>query len=378
MTSFEQLKAQLQGDSCALSTPCYIYSVSDVQRNYEDLKAALGTQLIYSFKANSNLDLIVRCGHIFTDGIELASQGELNLLATGEAPRYINNPSADKNFFRAAIASKARIIIDHPDQVEILAEFVGKRPIQPLVLRLNHCLLKEFDTRLNFRDNHFGMDWEGVQAAVQRCNELELDIAGVHLFTGSYQFEKYAMATAQASLHCVERLQQLLRYKLSFFNLGGGFDSSWRDSDFDFGQYRQLLSEFPEHITLAHESGRGIMASAGYFVSQVRYLKHIDERHYAVCDGGMAQNFLLAQTENTFRRYTTPIHVARDTEDTGPEKHYLVVGTSCNKDDVIGQLDTNGLKEGDYLVFEHCGAYNASYTVAPFLNLPKANTYIME
>jgi diaminopimelate decarboxylase len=377
MTSFEQLKSQLQGDSCTLSTPCYVYSVTDVQRNYEALKAALGTQLIYSFKANSNLDLIVRCGHLFTDGIELASQGELNLLATGDAPRYINNPSADKNFYRAAIASKAHIIIDHPAQIEMLAEFIGKRPIQPLILRLNHCVLQEFDSQLAFRDNHFGMDWPAVESAIQRCQQLGLDIKGAHLFTGSYQFERHAMATAQAALQCIERLQQRLSGPIEFFNLGGGFDGHWQDSDFDFARYRQLLAEFPEHVTLAHESGRGIMASAGYFVTQVRYVKQVQQQHYAICDGGMAQNFLLAQTENTFRRYAQPQHVTRE-ETSGDACDYLLAGTSCNKDDIIGKLTATTIASGDYLVFDHCGAYNASYTVAPFLSLPQAQTYIME
>ncbi|ASP37672.1 amino acid decarboxylase [Bacterioplanes sanyensis] len=377
MQSIERLKPMLQEEPCALSTPCYVYSVSAVERNFKALKQALGTQLIYSFKANSNLELMVRCGHIFTDGIELASQGELGLMATGKAPRYINNPSADKNFLRAAIASKAQIIIDHPAQLEVMKDFVGKRPIAPLILRLNPCVLSDYDPQPSLRANHFGMDWPLLQQAINRCQQLQLEVGGVHLFTGSYQFERHAISTAQAALQCVERIQQLLDGPLNFLNLGGGFDEHWQQNDFDFEQYRHLLAEFPSHVTLAHESGRGIMASAGHFVTKVRYTKTIEDRHYAICDGGMAQNFLLAQTENTFRRYAQPT-VVHNTTPAGHTGTWLLAGTSCNKDDLIGQLNDASIGVGDFAIFADCGAYNASYTVSPFLNLPTANTYIVE
>ena len=115
-----------------IETPCYLYSVSQVAENFSQLKSALGTELIYSMKANNNIDLLMRCAHHLTGGIEIASIGELNLVAGGTSEKYINNPSADKKFLRAAVASRSTIIIDNLTQLTSLIEFVGKRPLKPI------------------------------------------------------------------------------------------------------------------------------------------------------------------------------------------------------------------------------------------------------
>jgi diaminopimelate decarboxylase len=382
----EKLKALVAKDRKKYSTPCFVYSVSQFERNYQELKEALGTQLIYSMKSNSCLDLIVRCGHVFEDGIEIASIGELNSLASGDGPRYINNPSADRNFIRAAIASKCTLVVDNLAQLALVAQFVGKRPIKPIMIRLNHETLSEFSPQsARIKPNHFGMDWQDTQKALEICQASDIQVAGFHVFKGSQSFPTCAMDTVTASQKIIEAFEKTLGYAISKVNLGGGFDANWREYDFDFEQYRSLLNELPKHIQILHESGRGIAASAGYYLTQVRYVKSVNEQHYAICDGGMAQNFLLANTETPFRRYETPIIIAENTGepasdnlDSPQESSCFLVGTSCNKDDVIGVVKTHIPQPGDLALFENCGAYNANYTVSPFLTLPPAQAYLVE
>ncbi|WP_444930791.1 PLP-dependent decarboxylase [Microbulbifer sp. SSSA002] len=377
----DALIRQLGEKSKQLSTPCYIYSVKAVQDNYRDLKEALGTGLIYSLKANSCLDLILRCGHIFADGIEIASIGELNLLPKGESPRFINNPSADKSFIRAAIASKCHLIIDNLSQLPLIEEVKARRAVNPVVLRLNPTILAHFDSQLKgLRKDHFGLDWEGCLEALAFCKKHDIPVSGFHLFRGSYSFTKGAFDTARVALQVVGEFEEQLGYPLSLVNLGGGFDPNWREQGFDFEQYRNLMSEFPAHISIVHESGRAIMGSAGYFVTEVRYIKSIDGDKYAVCDGGMAQNFLLAKTESTFKRFQQPLILrnAIPLDESGDGQKVLLVGTSCNKEDVIGEVNNIDLQVGDLALFDGCGAYNASYTVAPFLKLPAPTSYLVE
>ncbi|WP_445356198.1 PLP-dependent decarboxylase [Microbulbifer sp. EKSA008] len=377
----DALVQQLGQNKKQLSTPCYIYSVKTAHDNYKQLKEALGTGLIYSLKANSCLDLILRCGHIFEDGIEIASIGELNLLPKGNSPRFVNNPSADKAFIRAAIASKCHLIIDNLNQLALVEELKARRPVNPVVLRLNPSILSHFDrNQKGLRKDHFGFDWNGCLEALDFCKKHEIPVLGFHLFRGSYSFNKGAFDTAKVALQVVYEFEEILGYPLSLANLGGGFDPNWREQEFDFEQYRNLIAEFPDHIKVVHESGRAIMGSAGYFVTEVRYKKSINGDKYAVCDGGMAQNFLLAKTESTFKRFQQP-HVLRNgTPIKGNDEgqKVLLVGTSCNKEDVIGEVNNIDLREGDLVIFDGCGAYNASYTVAPFLKLPAPNSYLVE
>jgi diaminopimelate decarboxylase len=375
----QQITTLLNENQRQIETPCYLYSVSQVAENFAQLKSALGTELIYSMKANNNIDLLMRCSHHLTGGIEIASIGELNLVAGGNSEKYINNPSADKKFLRAAVASRSTIIIDNLTQLTSLIEFIGKRPLKPILLRLNSCVLKQFNPAIKkIRADQFGMDWDTACQAIELCTAHNILLSGFHLFNGSYQFTSNAVETAIAAKSIIEAIEERYPHPLSFVNLGGGFSENWQQSDFDFVAYRDILASFQKHIILAHETGRGLMASAGYFATRVRYLKHIEQQLYAICDGGINQNFLLAQTENSFRKFKTPM-LWSPTPQTDKQS-CIYVGSSCSKDDVTGKQDAhqNSPQVGDICIYDNCGAYNASYTLSPFLKLPSAKTYIIE
>ncbi|MEN3809230.1 hypothetical protein ABD440_02170 [Chromobacterium piscinae] len=112
-----------------VKTPGYVFDPSIALARYRRLRELLDTGLIVSLKANSNLELLIRCGHGFVDGVELASLGELDL-AVGRiaATKYVNNPSMDETFMRAALASRCVFIIDSLGQAERLAGLMGKQP----------------------------------------------------------------------------------------------------------------------------------------------------------------------------------------------------------------------------------------------------------
>lgn len=377
---YEKIQPFLAENASQFSTPCYVYSVSAVEESYNAMKDALGTKVIYSVKSNANTDLMIRTAHILTDGAEVASIQELHLVASDSCEKFVNNPSADKNFLRAAIASKANIILDSLPQIKLVAEISGgKRPIRGVLLRLNSVVLNRFNPEHpKVREDQFGMDWDTAKEAIALCKEYNLPLKGFHVFKGSYSFEKTAFPTVDSAKAIIAEMESLWGQPLSFANLGGGFGEEWRNSHFDFAAYREKLKEIPAHIELAHESGRGLMSKVGFFLTRVRYVKSIESKNYAICDGGIAQSFLLAQTENTFRKLKAPtLFQAEPSTEMGS---CSFVGSSCSKDDVIGrQGDDAPLPQvGDICVYSNCGAYNASYTVSPFLLLPAPKTYIID
>ena len=375
----QQIVQMLEQNPAEISTPCYFYSISKLKQNFEALKAALGTQVILSVKANSNTDLLVRCTNFINDGFEVASIRELQTIVGGDRIRYVNNPSADKKFLRAAVSGKARLIIDNIAQLKIVAELAEKRAPAGIILRLNPVVLKQFnDSHPKVRPDQFGMDWDSVCIAIDMCKAKNLPLMGFHLFKGSYSFERSAMATLDSVKVIIAEMEKRYGQPLSFANLGGGFGERWQEAEFDYTAYREKLAELPQHITLAHESGRGLMASIGHFAVRVRYVKQIENEYYAICDGGIAQNFLLAQTENTLRKLRTPTLWQPQPSDKKAACKF--VGSSCSKDDVIGKQSEDHVlpQPGDICIFDFCGAYNASYTLAPFLQLPAATTYIVE
>lgn len=379
----EKIQRVLRDDQNTFQTPCYVYDMETLQRNYAELRDTLGTGLVVSMKANPQVDMLLRLG-ANANGIEAASLVELNMLIkTNGAQLFVNNPHMDRNLIRAGLGAKGRFIVDNLAQLHAIHEHGANRNIEPVLLRLNLSALKRFKPDIGkFRSDHFGMDWDDACTAVDyiRTHSDKLKLGGLHLFSGSYTFNRAALDVAAAAPQMVAEIEARYGDKLTMLNLGGGFSDNWRNEDFDFSTYRQRLAELPSHLTLLHESGRGIFGSAGAFLTRVSNNKSIEQQHYTICDGGIAQNFLLCQTENQFRKPRAP-HIFRPQGETpdAPQVAPLFVGSSCNRDDVIGQSAAPIAQPqiGDICIFDRCGAYNATYTVSKFLGLPEPHIYVI-
>ena len=366
----------LTGERTDITTPAYIYSVEQVGENYKDLKEALGTALVVSVKANHCPELLARAAAYFEDGCEVASLGELRLRAGSRQKVYINTPAYTTKMVEVASRYNAVFIIDHIAQLDILIEVRKKQALNsPVLLRINlDAAIKGDDTPLR---DHFGMDPRTLLEAAGRARDAGIKVAGLHVFSGSNGF----IGKAVGCVDVVDRLHgavsEALGYPLEVLNLGGGIPADWRDKDIDFAGYRQSLEKLKAKSSVIHEAGRAIYGSAGYFVTEVASIKSIGNRHFVVCDGGMAQNFLLAKTEHVIRKYDRPTVVGARSGDV--RKNYTFVGTTCNRDDVIGEIKDSPLdiKQGNKIVFGQCGAYNAVYTVNNFLALKPFTEYII-
>ena len=360
-----------------LRTPAYVYSVDEVARRIRALKAALGTSVVISFKACPNYDIVSRLPADCLDGVELASRGELHCFA-GHKPRhfYVNTPALDASLARAAIGSQASLMIDAPHQLHLVDKQRGKRTVGPVGLRLSNRLIQRFSPEAPaLRPDQFGMDMDTLAEALALARDLRIDVDGLHLFAGPHTFGRAARYVVTALKQVIAFVEERLGHPLHWVSLGGGLEEHWASKGHDFEAYRKALGKLPAHIEKVHEFGRAIFASAGVFVAKVIAAKSIEGQHYAVCDGGMAQAFLLAQTENTFRKYRRP-RVANRTAEPLPEgRKTIVVGSSCSRDDVIGETPQS-LKVGDLLVFESCGAYHRTYSMNSFLNLGEATSYV--
>ena len=142
--------ALLRGAMAAdLHTPSYLFRPDKVLESHARLKAALGTGLVVSLKANPNLDLFIRTGHAFADGVEVASIKELDVVVGRlKGPKFVNNPSLDAEFIRAAKAAKATFIVDNPAQWDLLDAHGALEREPQLLLRLNAAAFERYRARL--------------------------------------------------------------------------------------------------------------------------------------------------------------------------------------------------------------------------------------
>jgi diaminopimelate decarboxylase len=371
--------AQLLADLASqdFETPCYVFDPAAVTANYRRLKDALGTRLIVSIKANPELSLLLRCMHAFGDGLEFASLGELNLaMGRTSAPKFVNNPSMDLQFLRAAIAARATIVVDGLDHARRLLQAKGARSVGAVVLRLNVASL--LGAQAGRGGDHFGMDVATACEAVRLLAAAGVEVGGVHLFGGSGQFAARHLKVLEALPTALAAIETAVGAPLAFVNLGGGFERDWSEQDIDFAGYRCRLEPL-RHYDLAHESGRAIFQSAGWFVTRVNSVKRLNGTAYAVCDGGISQAFLLCQTERFSRQLQAPAIVRAPGAEPAIAFPGTIafVGSSCSHADVIGALPPASplAAVGDLCCFDNCGAY-ATYSPTGFLTAKPARIYL--
>ncbi len=373
-----------------LKTPCYIFDPQVVLARREALRAALGTSLIVSLKANSDPDLFLRCGHAFTDGVELASIGELDtVVGRGKIPKYVNNPAMSDEFMRAGLASRCHFILDNLDAIQRFVSLSKGRAPGDVLLRMNAGALAGASARSEWHD-HFGMTPRDAFRGAEILAAAGIRVTGLHVFAGSYAFRSVDDARgghdsadlALALARFADELAHPAGQPLSFLNLGGGFSEKGHLRA-TFEQYRARIAPLAQRFTVAHESGRAIFADAGTFVARVVAVKQARDRIIAVCDGGMSHNFLLARTESVVKSWQAPRLVRGPSSEpraAGGGMAISFVGSTCSRADVIGHVSkaAEAPAVGDLAVFDRCGAYNRTYTVTGFLSHEPAHVYIRQ
>lgn len=368
-----------------LETPCYLFDPDTVMADLQELRERLGTGVVVSVKASPVLDLLVRCNPAFGDGIEIASMGELNLtIGRLSVPRFVNTPALDPTLVAAALACKATLVADSPAQVAMIESAAQKlvaqgRAPQGILLRINAAALLG---RGGPAADHFGMDLATLRGELARLavTGSAVRVIGLHVFAGSLSFATQAADLVQRLAGLVAELRGVAPLELAL--VGAGLPPDWRESGLDFTAYRRALGDLQGQVRVLHEAGRSVFSRAGSFVTRVVGTKDLQGESVLVCDGGMAHCFALAQTEQFVKRRREPrllkataMAPTADAAD-APLRSHTVVGNSCNRADVIGQLQAAGTPApGDLLLFEHCGAYH-SYSPTGFLNLRPARRYI--
>lgn len=246
-----------------------------------------------------------------------------------------------------------------------------------MTLRLSNKLIAAYspDTP-RLRDDQFGMDMALVAEAIDKARALDLRIEGLHLYAGPHTFAKAARHVAAAMQKILPEVESLLGHRLSVLNLGGGLEENWQDRGHDFDGYRAAIAPLQAEYEILHEFGRAIFTDCGIFATRVLQVKQVCGQRYAVCDGGMAQAFLLAQTENMMRKYRTPTIWGREARDLPEGEKTIVTGSTCSRDDVIGHIPQE-VEEGDLLIFHDCGAYTRTYSMNNFLQLGEATSYVL-
>lgn len=371
-------------------TPFYLYDAGLVIDRIARVRAALGTEVSYSIKANPSLALCQVIAREAGTGAEVASAGELVVaLEAGFAPSDIvfAGPGKTDDELRRLVA--AGILADNVEslaEIDRLAGIAGAAAPVGVSLRLNPAnQLMGSQMRMGGAASQFGIDEADLEAAVERVRSHdELTLRGIHVYTATQVFEAEPLLE-----HCRTILGLGLRTAeawggpLEVIDFGGGFGVPYfeKDRELDleaFGRgFRALLEEQRADPRLAgcrflFELGRYLVAEAGVYVTRVIDTKVTRGREFVVADGGM--NHHLTATGNmgqVFRKAFPLVNLSRLGGEPAATRPVTVTGPLCTPLDTFGtDVELADPRVGDLIGVMDSGAYGYSASNLGFLSHP--------
>ncbi len=380
MTAFAYHNGQLCADSVLLTeiakrfgTPCYVYSRSAIEQQWQALDSALAVQkhlICYAVKANSNLavlSVLARLG----SGFDIVSVGELErvLKAGGDAAKIVfsgvgKKASEMQRALEVGIKCFNVESLAELDRLNNVAGVLGK--IAPVSLRVNPDVDAETHPYIatGLKENKFGISFEDAITGYDKAAAMaHLNVVGIDCHIGSQIISMAPFIDALDRLMGLVQKIEAAGMTLQHIDIGGGLGIQYQhETPPTMQEYADKVCErfAASAYELILEPGRSIVGNAGVLLTQVEYLKETPDRNFAIVDAAM--NDLLRPSLYSAWHEILPL-VEQQTE---AEKQYDIVGPVCETGDFLGKERPLTLEQGDLLAVCSAGAYG--FTMASTYN----------
>lgn len=281
-------------------TPCYVYSRAALTDSYNQFANALRKRdhlICYAVKANSNLailNIFARLGA----GFDIVSGGELQrVLAAGGDARKVVFSGVGKSIAEMRMALEADILcfnVESAAELERLNEVAGSLgKVAPVSLRVNPDVDAKTHPYIStgLRQNKFGVAYGDALALYRKARALpHLHIAGVDCHIGSQLTEIGPFIAATEKVLALVDALAGEGIRLEHIDLGGGLGIRYNDeappaiADY-VAALLGALDGRGEKLIL--EPGRVLVGNAGVLLTRVEYLKHGEEKNFAIVDAAM-------------------------------------------------------------------------------------------
>jgi diaminopimelate decarboxylase len=373
MTPFSYRNGELHAEMVPLSriaaefgTPCYVYSRAELTRAWRDFDAAFAGRdhlLCYAVKANPNLGVLnvfARLG----SGFDIVSGGELaRVIAAGGDPRKVVFSGVGKTANEMRQALQAGILcfnVESAPELELLSRIAGEMgKTAPVSLRVN----PDVDAKTHpyiatgLKENKFGVAYTDAPAVYRRARELpHLRIEGVDCHIGSQLTEVTPFVAAMERVLALVDALADDGIAVHHIDLGGGLGIRYHDeTPPPIAEYARAVIETlgnrPQKLLF--EPGRLLTGNAGVLLTEVLYLKHGQERNFAIVDAAM--NDLMRPALYEAWHDVLPL---RSTPPGG--RVYDIVGPVCESGDFLARDRQLAVNAGDLIAIASAGAYGMS------------------
>jgi diaminopimelate decarboxylase len=229
----------------------------------------------------------------------------------------------------------------------------------------------------------FGFDEEELDNVVDAlCSRPNLDLCGVHLFTGT-QILDPAILLSQWShaLTLARRLSDRIGQPIASIDLGGGLGIPYfsGDAGLDLSQITLKVSALSRQVRsderlcaarIVIEPGRYLVGPCGIYVARIRAVKVSRGSRFLITDGGMHHHLAASGNLGQIVKRDFPI-VAPAWMDSVDLSPCIIVGPLCTPLDTLArQVSLPDLKAGDLIAILQSGAYGLTASPMEFLSHP--------
>jgi diaminopimelate decarboxylase len=347
-------------------TPCYVYSHRALEETYRQFAEALAGRehlVCYAVKANSNLAVLHLLAQLGA-GFDIVSGGELQrvLAAGGDAGKVVfSGVGKTAAEMRQAVESGILCFnVESAAELERLNEVAGQMgATAPVSLRVNPDVDAKTHPYIStgLKQNKFGVAYTEAFDLYRKAAAMpHLLVTGMDCHIGSQLTEiSPFIAATEKVLALVDRLASE-GIRLEHLDLGGGlgicYDDETPPAIADYaGALLQVLQGRSEKLVI--EPGRALVGNAGVLLTRVEYLKHGEEKNFAVVDAAM-NDLMRPALYDAYHR----IQPVRQ-NDVAPQQ-YEVVGPVCETGDFLGHARELAIVPNDLLAVMSAGAYGMS------------------
>jgi diaminopimelate decarboxylase len=347
-------------------TPCYVYSRAALTSAWRDFDAAFAGRdhlLCYAVKANPNigvLNVFARLG----SGFDIVSGGELaRVIAAGGDPGKVVFSGVGKTAAEMRAALQAGILcfnVESAPELELLNRVAREMDlIAPVSLRVN----PDVDAKTHpyiatgLKENKFGVAYDDALTVYRRARELpHLRIEGVDCHIGSQLTEVTPFVAALERVLALVDALAAEGIAVHHIDLGGGLGIRYHD------ETPPPVTEYAKSVIktlgsrkykLLFEPGRLLTGNAGVLLSEVLFLKHGQDRNFAVVDAAM--NDLMRPALYEAWHDVLPLCATP-----AGGRVYDIVGPVCESGDFLARDRQLSVNAGDLIAIASAGAYGMS------------------
>lgn len=384
---------ELENIAANCKAPMYIFDSDIVTDTVEMFRRNLNTaskadiNLCYAMKANPFLVSIM---NELTDRIEVCSMGEFRICRNKEI-------TPEKLLISG-------VMKDRQDIYEIL-DCYGERCLYTAESLMQYSYFKEWckankkavNVYLRLTSgNQFGMDKQTIRNIImdQTNENYRPNISGIHYFSGT---QKKSMKKIRDELTSLQEficeLEDTTGYHIDELEYGPGIPAAYFEGqdnalEQNIKEVADVINEIQPDYKITLEMGRAFAAGCGYYMTEVKDIKHSDDKNYCIVNGGMHQlnydgqirgmymphirhirSASVEYNETDFEKSDTNKLDHNELMNTESVKNWTICGELCTGNDVLVQkIAIDDLKAGDKFVFENTGAYSMTEGMALFLS----------